>query len=158
MFIYNVLQGDNFLAGYFYIFELFFYSGIFAGTVSFPLTKKEEWLYSRICRKSRTNFLTANAPFIRNIATRFSFLDGFNYMYMIYNNMCNNVVVFQLLAHFILIDHFRDIPMDSQTTEITHFAVVFHYDVTIKALETLRSTANNLWRHTEKQWQSAWCP
>ena len=32
--------------------------------------------------------------------------------------------------------------MDSQTTDITHFAVVFHYDVTIKALEILRSTAN----------------
>ena len=38
-----------------------------------------------------------------------------------------------------VIDHFRDIPLESQTTDITHFAVVFHYDVTIKALETLRS-------------------
>ena len=34
------------------------------------------------------------------------------------------------------IDHFRDIPMDSQTTDITHFAVDFRYDVTVKALET----------------------
>ena len=34
------------------------------------------------------------------------------------------------------IDHFRDIPMDSQTMDITHFAVVFCYDATIKALET----------------------
>ena len=34
--------------------------------------------------------------------------------------------------------------MDSQTTDITHCAVVFHYEVTIKALETLDSTANNL--------------
>ena len=42
------------------------------------------------------------------------------------------------------IDHFRDIPMDCQTTDITHFAVVFHYDLTIKALETLRSTAKCL--------------
>ena len=42
------------------------------------------------------------------------------------------------------IDHFRDIPRDSQTTDITLFAVVFHYDVTIKTLETLRSTANYL--------------
>ena len=42
------------------------------------------------------------------------------------------------------IDYFQDIPMDCQTTDITHFAVVFHYDVTIEALETLRSTANNL--------------
>ena len=42
-----------------------------------------------------------------------------------------------------LIDHFRYIPMDSQTTDITHFAVVFAYDVTIKALDTLRSTAYN---------------
>ena len=33
------------------------------------------------------------------------------------------------------IDYFRDIPMDSQTTDITHFAVVFHYDVTTKALK-----------------------
>ena len=40
-----------------------------------------------------------------------------------------------------LIDQFRDIPMDSQTTDITHFAVVFRYDVTIKALETIRSTS-----------------
>ena len=32
------------------------------------------------------------------------------------------------------IDHFRDIPMDSQTTDIKHFAVVFQFDVTIKAL------------------------
>ena len=43
-----------------------------------------------------------------------------------------------------VIDHFRVIRMDSQTTDITHFAVVFHYDVTIKALETLQSTANYL--------------
>ena len=28
------------------------------------------------------------------------------------------------------IDHFRDIPKDSQTTDIAHFAVVFHFDVT----------------------------
>ena len=42
------------------------------------------------------------------------------------------------------IDYFRDIPMDSQTTDITHFVVVFHYDITIKGLETLRSTANYL--------------
>ena len=42
------------------------------------------------------------------------------------------------------IDYFRDIPMDSQTTDITHFAIVFHYDVTTKELETLRSTANFL--------------
>ena len=42
------------------------------------------------------------------------------------------------------IDYFRDISMDCQTTDITHFAVVFHYDVTTEALETIRSTANNL--------------
>ena len=41
----------------------------------------------------------------------------------------------------IMMDHFRDIQMDSQTTDITHFAVVSHYDVTIKALETFRNTA-----------------
>ena len=34
--------------------------------------------------------------------------------------------------------------MESQTTDITHFDVVFHYDVTIKASEKLRSTANYL--------------
>ena len=28
---------------------------------------------------------------------------------------------------------------------------IFHYDVTIKALETLWSTTNYLWRHNEKQ-------
>ena len=39
------------------------------------------------------------------------------------------------------IDHFRDLQTDSQTTDITHFAVVFHYDVTIESLEILRSTA-----------------
>ena len=36
-----------------------------------------------------------------------------------------------------VIDFFQDIPMDSQTTEISHFAVVFHYDVKTEALETL---------------------
>ena len=35
------------------------------------------------------------------------------------------------------IDYFRDLPTDSQTTDITHFAVVFYYDVTIEALEIL---------------------
>ena len=39
--------------------------------------------------------------------------------------------------------------MDSQTTDITHFAVVFRYDVTVNALDILRSTANYLWRHDE---------
>ena len=43
-----------------------------------------------------------------------------------------------------------NIPMDSQTTDIAHFAVVFLYDITDKAMETLRSTANYLWRHNEK--------
>ena len=34
--------------------------------------------------------------------------------------------------------------MDSQNTDIidTHYVIAFHYDVSIKALETLRSTAN----------------
>ena len=31
--------------------------------------------------------------------------------------------------------------MDSQTMDITHFAVVLNYDVTIEALEILPSTA-----------------
>ena len=44
------------------------------------------------------------------------------------------------------IDHFRDTATDSQTTDITNFAVVFHYDVTIKALERLQSSAYYLWR------------
>ena len=43
IFLYSVRQGNNFLAGYFYIFELFFYSGIFAGTAAFPSNKKEEF-------------------------------------------------------------------------------------------------------------------
>ena len=34
--------------------------------------------------------------------------------------------------------------MHSQTTDITHFTVVFHYGVTIKAVETLRNTATLL--------------
>ena len=39
--------------------------------------------------------------------------------------------------------------------DITHFAIVFNYDVTIlKAQETLRRTANNLWSHNKKQQQS----
>ena len=50
---------------------------------------------------------------------------------------------------YILIDDFRDIPMDSQTTDITHFAVVFHYDVTIKTLEILRSTWLKWFLHRE---------
>ena len=36
-----------------------------------------------------------------------------------------------------LIDHFRDLPTDRQTTDITQFAVVLNYDVTIEALEIL---------------------
>ena len=36
--------------------------------------------------------------------------------------------VSRLCAIDLPIDHFRDIPMDSQTMDITHFAVVFHYD------------------------------
>ena len=35
-------------------------------------------------------------------------------------------------------------PMASQTTDIRHIAVVVHYDITIKALEKLRSAANYL--------------
>ena len=50
------------------------------------------------------------------------------------------------------IDHFQDIPMDSQTMDITHI-VIFH-----KALETLQSTATYLLGHNEKQQQSWWCP
>ena len=46
--------------------------------------------------------------------------------------------------------------IESQTTDITNFACVDHYDVTIKALETLQSTAYwyNSWRYNEKQRQS----
>ena len=47
------------------------------------------------------------------------------------------------------IDHFRDLPTDCQTTDITHFAVVFNYYVTIEALEILRRTDKCLWRHNE---------
>ena len=57
-----------------------------------------------------------------------------------------------------LIDHFQYLSTDSQTMDITHFAVVFNYDVTIEALEILRSTAKCLWRHNDTQRQSAWCP
>ena len=32
---------------------------------------------------------------------------------------------------YTLIDHFQDILIDSQTMDITHFAVVFLYDLTI---------------------------
>ena len=39
--------------------------------------------------------------------------------------------------------------MESQTTDITLFAVAFHYDGTIKALETLWNTAYDLWRQNE---------
>ena len=48
--------------------------------------------------------------------------------------------------------------MDNQTTDITHFAVVFSYDATIEALEILQSTTQCLCRHNEKQWQSVRCP
>ena len=34
--------------------------------------------------------------------------------------------------------------MHSQITDITHFAVVFYYGVTIKAVETLRNKATLL--------------
>ena len=43
-----------------------------------------------------------------------------------------------------LIYHFRVIPMDSLTPDITHFADIFHYGVTIQAKEKLRSTINCL--------------
>ena len=67
-------------------------------------------------------------------------------------------VVFKTLLEWVLIDHFRDLTTDSQTTDITHFAVVFKCDVTMEALEILWSTAKCLWRHNEKQLQSAWWP
>ena len=35
------------------------------------------------------------------------------------------------------IDHLQVIEIDSQTTDITHFADVFHNEVTIRVLETL---------------------
>ena len=41
-------------------------------------------------------------------------------------------------------EDFLDITIDSQTTDITHFAVVSHCDATIKALETLQSTGKCL--------------
>ena len=44
-----------------------------------------------------------------------------------------------------IIDHLRDIPMESQTTDITHFAVVFHHNAAMKALKTLRSTTNYMY-------------
>ena len=61
-------------------------------------------------------------------------------------------------SHCAEIDHFWNIAMDTQTTGITHFALVFHYDVTMKAyIHNLRSsTACHLWHHNEKQWHSAW--
>ena len=40
--------------------------------------------------------------------------------------------------------------MDSQTTGITHFAIVLNYDIKIKALKALRSTAEYFWRPYEK--------
>ena len=48
------------------------------------------------------------------------------------------------LVYCLVIDHFGDIPMHSQTTDITHFTIVFHYGVTIKAVETLQNTATLL--------------
>ena len=51
-------------------------------------------------------------------------------------------LLLNLYFKFEEIDLFRDLPTDSQTTDITHFAVVFNYDVTIEALEILRSTTN----------------
>ena len=49
-FLYSVLQGDNFLAGYFYIFffffwNLFFYSGFLVDTASFPSNKNSKGIY-----------------------------------------------------------------------------------------------------------------
>ena len=46
-FLYSVLQGDNFLAGYFYIlfFNLFFYSGFPVDTASFPSNKNSKEIY-----------------------------------------------------------------------------------------------------------------
>ena len=54
----------------------------------------------------------------------------------------NNEIIHVISSGKWTIDYFRDVPTDSQTTDITHFAFVFHYDITIKALETLWSTAN----------------
>ena len=92
-------------------------------------------------------------------------MQGFvnTYIYCI----CNHVTELSVLLHFfsnpskIVLTahyHFRDILVDSQTTDIAHFGVVLHYDVTMKALEILRSRDIYLWRHNEKQRQSAWCP
>ena len=55
----------------------------------------------------------------------------------------DEATVYHVITRF-RIDHFRDLPTDSQTTDITHFAVVFNYDVTIEALEIIRSTAKCL--------------
>ena len=54
--------------------------------------------------------------------------------------------VFIIHTEMDVIDHFRVIPMDSQTMDITHFADVFNFDVTIKAPETLWSTIYYLWQ------------
>ena len=55
--------------------------------------------------------------------------------------------MFKLKEPYLSIVHFRVIPMDSQTTDIRHLADIFHYDVPIQALETLRNTMNFLWRN-----------
>ena len=59
--------------------------------------------------------------------------------------------------YFFSIDHFRDIPVDSQTTDILHSVFFFHYDVTIKALKMLQSTAI-IYDVIMTKRQSALCP
>ena len=55
------------------------------------------------------------------------------------------------------IDHFRVIPIDSRTTDITHFADIFHHDVIANALKTLQNTMNHLWRNNSNVCQYTWC-
>ena len=55
-----------------------------------------------------------------------------NTSFLITHIIGTSINKFQNLSDECTIDHFRDIPIDSQTMDITYIAFVFHYDVTIK--------------------------
>ena len=101
VFIYGVLQGDNFVVGYFYILILIiFLFGIpcWYNVFSFQIkTNRGIFLsFTRISRKSQVNHPSLRMHDLLEILEHaFSLLGGFfqyTYNYLFYNNMCKVVV------------------------------------------------------------------
>ena len=59
----------------------------------------------------------------------FSMISHFLEYWLDCSEICNTYQMFDTIS----INHFQVIPMDSQTMDITQFADIFHYNLTIKA-------------------------